>query len=135
MICKTKCPSNDFSGNQELSLLSTLIIQLSESDISVSCLVNFYLLGKILKFSLRYSLKLWARVPSYSFWQNELYAQTTNVMSKVCILGDSLGDRWKSCKQTCKLLWWIQIYFEDFSESFWLVSHSLHKKASLPCKP
>lgn len=110
--------SNDISGNQEPSLQVTVIVQLSKGSMSMSCWVNFYLVGKSLKSSQKYSLKLWARVPSCSFWQNELHVQTTDVMLKVCIIGDRLGDRWKSCKQACELLWWTQIYFEDFPESF-----------------
>lgn len=110
--------SNDISGNQESSLRVTLIVQLSKWSMSVSCWVNFYLVGKSLKPSQKYSLKLWARVHSCSFWQKEHHVQTTDVMLKVCIVGDRLGDRWKSCKQACELLWWTQIDFEDFTESF-----------------
>lgn len=110
--------SNDISGTQESSLQVTSIVQLSKWYMSMSCWVNFYLVGKSLKSSQKYSLKLWARVHSPSFWQNELHVQKTDVMLKVCIIGDRQGDRWKSCKQACEMLWWTQIYFEDFTESF-----------------
>lgn len=50
--------TNDFSGNQELYRKIVLIVQLSMLDMSMSCLVNYYLVGMILKSLLRYSLKL-----------------------------------------------------------------------------